>query len=282
MVKRFLFLEETIRSQAPKEVLDIGCGNGHYLTIPLACSFPGVRFFGIDTDGKSIEQARNVNSLANLEFSLPGEIREGGKYDFIIASEIIEHVEDPEGFLLSLKERLNPGGKIFLSMPNGYGPFELSCFVEAIVYLLFLRPLIRGKQAFLSFGRGGTRGQGISLDNGMERDTLAESPHVNFFSLRSICRLIENAGLGIVAFSPRTFLCGHVFDQLIRSDRWILWNTSVVDSLPKIFASDWMFLLEVDPQPKEGGRGYRRTLFARLRRWINLHRLPAETAGESR
>ena len=63
-----------------------------YLTIPLACSFPGVRFLGVDTDRKSIEQARSANSLANLEFSLPGEVREGGKFDFIIASEIIEHV----------------------------------------------------------------------------------------------------------------------------------------------------------------------------------------------
>jgi hypothetical protein len=120
------------------------------------------------------------------------------------------------------------------------------------------------------------------LDDGTARDTLASSPHVNFFSLGSIYHLIENAGLVIVAISPRTFLCGHLFDRLIRSDRWILWNASVADSLPKIFASDWMFLLKVDPRPKGGGRGYRRTLFARLRRWISLQRLPAETAGESR
>jgi 2-polyprenyl-3-methyl-5-hydroxy-6-metoxy-1,4-benzoquinol methylase len=174
MVKRFLFLEETIRSQAPKEVLDIGCGNGHYLTIPLACSFPGVRFFGIDTDGKSIEQARNVNSLANLEFSLPGEIREGGKYDFIIASEIIEHVEDPEGFLLSLKERLNPG-KIFLSMPNGYGRLNYPVSSRRSFICFFATPDSRNKPSFPSVERN--KGTRIS-DNGME-NTLPKAH--NFF-----------------------------------------------------------------------------------------------------
>ena len=280
MVKRFHFLEQNIKSSAPRDVLDIGCGNGYYLTIPLACAFPLVRFVGVDTDGKSIELARSANSLANLQFLLLGEVREERKYDLVIASEVIEHVEDPEEFLIFLKRRLKPAGQIFLSLPNGYGPFEMSCLVEAFVHLLLLRPLSCCKRTILSYARVRKTEQGVFPDEGIARDTLASSPHVNFFSLRAICRLIENAGLRIVALSSRTFLCGYLFDRLIRSNRWIVWNASIVDRLPKIFASDWMFLLEVDPRLKAARSGHRRSLYARLRRWISVRRLPPEPTGE--
>jgi 2-polyprenyl-3-methyl-5-hydroxy-6-metoxy-1,4-benzoquinol methylase len=282
MVKRFLFLEETIRILAPKEILDIGCGNGYFLTVPLAARFLGIRFFGVDTDLESIKQARGTNTLTNLEFSFPEEIRIGRGFDLIIASEVIEHVEDPDKFLESLKGRLNPGGRIFLSMPNGYGPFEISCFLEAITYLVIVRPLKRGKQALLSLTRRESKEQGINTGSGIVKDTCALSPHINFFSYKTTNHLIENAGLRIINFRPRTFLCGYLFDRMIRSDRWISWNARVADRLPKCFASDWMFMLEVNPRSEGGGFGYHRSACGRLRRWVNLHRLLNETASKFR
>jgi 2-polyprenyl-3-methyl-5-hydroxy-6-metoxy-1,4-benzoquinol methylase len=282
MVKRFLFLEETIRVLAPKEILDIGCGNGYFLTVPLAARFQGIRFFGVDTDWESIKQARSANTLTNLEFSFPEEIREGRGFDLIIASEVIEHVEDPGKFLESLKGRLNPGGRIFLSMPNGYGPFEISCFLEAMTYLIIVRPLKRGKQALLSLTRREAKEQGINTGSGIVKDTCALSPHINFFSYKTTNHLIENAGLRIINFRPRTFLCGYLFDRMIRSDRWISWNARVADRLPKCFASDWMFMLEVNPRSEGGGFGYHRSACGRLRRWVNLHRLLNETACKFR
>jgi len=282
MVKRLLFLEEAIRSMAPKEVLDVGCGNGFYLTTPLATKFSGVQFFGIDTDRRSIEHARSENALINLEFSFLEETLEGKEFDLILASEVIEHVDDPLKFLGSLKKRLKPGGKIFLSMPNGYGPFEITCFLEATLNLFFIRPLRRGKQALRSLIRREMKEQGISKGDGIVRDTLAMSPHINFFSYKSICKLIEGAGLGIVDFTPRTFLCGYLFDQIFRSERWILWNARVVDQLPKCFASDWMFMLEVKSRPEEGRFRYRSSALGRVRRWISCQRLLDETPHEFR
>jgi 2-polyprenyl-3-methyl-5-hydroxy-6-metoxy-1,4-benzoquinol methylase len=282
MVKRFLLLEETIRVLAPKEVLDIGCGNGYFLTVPLAARFQGIRFLGVDTDWGSIEQARSANTLTNLEFSFPEEIREGRGFDLIIASEVIEHVEDPGKFIEYLKGRLNPGGRIFLSMPNGYGPFEISCFLEAVTYLIIIRPLKRGKQALLSLTRRESKEQGINTGSGIVKDTCALSPHINFFSYKTTNHLILNAGLRIVHFRPRTFLCGFIFDRMIRSDRWISWNARVADRLPKWFASDWMFMLEVNQRSQGGGFGFYRSAFGRLRRWVNSHRLLNETAGKFR
>jgi hypothetical protein len=46
--------------------------------------------------------------------------------------------------------------------------------------------------------------------------SLVVSPHINFFSYRQICSLMNGNGLKITEYRPRTFLCGLGFDQIIR------------------------------------------------------------------
>ncbi len=282
MVKRLLFIEEAIRIYSPKTVLDIGCGNGFYLTSPLASRFPGVRFLGIDIDRESILQARLANSIPNLEFSLQEEVGEDRVFDLVIASEVIEHSEEPGEFIESLKRRLKPGGKIFLSMPNANGAFEISCFIDAVIYLAGIRYLIRTKRAILSYcgGNISTREGGSARQ--IERDTCAVSPHINFFSYRSILCLIEGAGLRIIRFAPRVFLCGPLFDRVIRSERWISWNASVCEKLPEWLASGWMFLLEKDPVKDMESYTYRRSVLDRVRREISVRRLLDIAGRDSR
>jgi hypothetical protein len=41
-----------------------------------------------------------------------------------------------------------------------------------------------------------------------DHDTLAISPHVNFFSFREIIRLVNDAGLRVAQAANRTILCG--------------------------------------------------------------------------
>ena len=41
----------------------------------------------------------------------------GRKFDLITAIDVIEHVPHPKEFLLSLRDRLNTGGKVFLRLP---------------------------------------------------------------------------------------------------------------------------------------------------------------------
>jgi 2-polyprenyl-3-methyl-5-hydroxy-6-metoxy-1,4-benzoquinol methylase len=41
-----------------------------------------------------------------------------GQYDAIVASELFEHLPDPDAFLLKMKPLLKPGGRIVLSVPN--------------------------------------------------------------------------------------------------------------------------------------------------------------------
>jgi SAM-dependent methyltransferase len=245
--KRLHVVAEILRARAVKSVLDVGCGSGQLLTLPLSLNFPEVAITGLDEDKVSISWARSHAPPSNSRFLLPEELHTDAKFDLVIASEVIEHVEDPAGFLVWLGTRLNPGGAVFLTLPNGFGPYEI------IVFL------------YQMFERIGLRHRATASGGGELADTFAASPHINFFSFLAIRRIIAQAGFAIERYQPRTFLCGGVFDGLVGNR--LEWNARISEALPPLLASDWMFLLiprlEPSPQP------FRRGPLARLRRRFN-------------
>ncbi|OGV46575.1 MAG: hypothetical protein A2X46_06470 [Lentisphaerae bacterium GWF2_57_35] len=42
-------------------------------------------------------------------------------FDVVIASEVIEHLVNPGGFLCSIRKHLAPGGKVLITTPHAYG-----------------------------------------------------------------------------------------------------------------------------------------------------------------
>lgn len=101
-------------------ILDIGCGGG-ILCEPLARL--GADVTGIDPVEENIIQAKahaaacelSITYLPHAIEDLPADLP---RYDMIIASEIIEHVDNPDGFLTSCVERLAPRGGLFISTFN--------------------------------------------------------------------------------------------------------------------------------------------------------------------
>jgi SAM-dependent methyltransferase len=258
--KRLAFASALMASARPREVLDYGCGTGLQLTLPLARAWPEVRFLGVDADAASIDFARSHCVAPNLEFATVAELPPSARYGIIIASEVIEHLDAPGAFLRDLASRLREGGRILLTVPNGYGPFELASLAHDALKAAGLVPLARSVKRAL-FGAGPAHAP----------DTQAVSPHVNFFSLGELRRAIASAGMRISAFRPRTVLCGFGFDYLIRGRRLGAWNASLADRLPPQMASDWMFVLE----RAAGGPSdweYRPGAYARLRRRLGSSR----------
>jgi SAM-dependent methyltransferase len=245
--KRLHTVADILRTRANKTILDVGCGSGQLLTLPLAQNFPGVQITGLDEDAVSIDWARAQNPPSNLRFILPQELAQGATFDLIIASEVIEHVENPVEFLIWLSGHLAPGGAVFLTLPNGFGPYEGIVFLYQLAERIGLR-----------------RRSGAAAD-GPVTDTLAASPHINFFSFGAIRRVIAQAGFSIARYRPRTFLCGGLFDRLVAGR--LEWNAQISERLPAHLASDWMFLITpvVAPSPQP----FRRGVLARLRRRFN-------------
>jgi SAM-dependent methyltransferase len=258
VTKRLAFVSKAIEAFNSRSVLDIGCGSGQLLTLPLACAFPDVVFTGVDSDLRSIESAQKNTSAANITFKLSSEFSSDEQFDLVIASEVIEHVEAPKEFLSDLTRRLRPGGKIVLTLPNGYGPYEIASFVEALLRLCGVLTVLRSIRNMLRRDRRQVSGP---------VDSYAVSPHINFFSINVIRRLIAACGLKELEFRSRTWLCGFGFDHILVGERWIHLNAEIADRLPACMASDWMFVLEPSAAPVDFH--YHRGASARLRRVIN-------------
>lgn len=261
--KRLDFASALLVSRAPARVLEIGCGTGALLLQPLADRFPKWQFLGIDSDQSSIEFALRRFASSNLAFDTNMACAAPAAYDVVIASEVLEHVDRPLEFLGYVRSRLAPGGRLLLTIPNGYGPFELASTLQIILDRLGLwGQLVAFKRRLV----GSSSPEVADLDP----MTLALSPHVNFFSLQEARRLFAAAGFRVLGISNRTCFCGFLLDLVISRLGLAEWNAGVADRLPGWMVSDWMFVL-VPEECIPGGPDYQPGLWAHFRRRLNPH-----------
>ena len=98
-------------------ILDVGCGKAW--VAELFCPH-GFEVISMDISFKNTSQAlrkhpfKNHHAVVADAFSLPFR---KNSIDYIIASEIIEHVYDPETFVKSLLNAIKPGGKLIVTTP---------------------------------------------------------------------------------------------------------------------------------------------------------------------
>ncbi|MEW6212958.1 MAG: class I SAM-dependent methyltransferase, partial [Acidobacteriota bacterium] len=120
------------------DLLEAGCGPGHFLYWAAARGFQSVR--GFDLSGEQVELARSLDLAveeASFQSFLP---RAPESYDWIVALDVIEHLTRDEGleFLDLSREALRPGGRIFLTTPNGAalrpGPVSLGDLTHETIY----------------------------------------------------------------------------------------------------------------------------------------------------
>lgn len=257
--KRQVYVDDIITRHKPGSVLDFGCGTGSQLTRPLAVAHPDVEFVGVDSDEVSLSFARNQPTLKNLRYCQMEDVDPERRFDMVIASEVIEHVDKPDELLAMLYRRLTPNGRLVLTVPNGYGPFETMSFIEHVFTLTGVLPLMRMVKHAI-FGKP-RRDDSAVL-------TLAVSPHLNFFSLSEMRELFRNAGFEVVDLRPRTLFCGFIIEWAIRGPL-IAWNADVADRLPAWCASDWMFDCVKAKTAPAPAQPWRRGWWARFRRYLS-------------
>jgi polyprenyldihydroxybenzoate methyltransferase/3-demethylubiquinol 3-O-methyltransferase len=102
-------------------ILEVGCGAG-ILTEALAKLEANVT--GLEPSTDLLEAAREhlKGQSLNIEYSSElieeHSINNAGKYDVVIASEVVEHVPNQRLFLTEMAKCLKPNGSIFITTPN--------------------------------------------------------------------------------------------------------------------------------------------------------------------
>jgi 2-polyprenyl-3-methyl-5-hydroxy-6-metoxy-1,4-benzoquinol methylase len=122
---RSIFREEINRRKGNLCILDAGCGDALPLFILASKSNSNnIDFYGMDASKLDITFAENLRPLLNLNniiFEL-GNIEklpyQDSFFDIVVSSEVLEHMEHAEAFLLEIKRVLKNNGIAIISTPN--------------------------------------------------------------------------------------------------------------------------------------------------------------------
>jgi O-antigen/teichoic acid export membrane protein/2-polyprenyl-3-methyl-5-hydroxy-6-metoxy-1,4-benzoquinol methylase len=222
-------------------VLDVGCGNGSKVAIPLALS--GVQVTGVDPHPPSIEHATQLSHncpTARFVCGMVGEVAAGRMYDVLVLSEVLEHVPDPTQLLREGLAHLAKNGLVIVTVPNGYGEFEIDSWIFRWLRLQKVVNRVKGSrrlEGLVAKVRGRRIEKMLSTDD-------QECGHVQFFTLSRLRELFAVNSLSVVRQAPGSFLCGPlVAHTLGRWKRFAQWNARITDRMPLQLASGWYFAL---------------------------------------
>jgi 2-polyprenyl-3-methyl-5-hydroxy-6-metoxy-1,4-benzoquinol methylase len=115
--------QKEVKEHWPGSLIDLGCGNGQLLS-ELAAGFPSLKLFGADLAEPQLEKNRLAMPACEffvMDLSCAGVVPDAllGRFDFITASEVIEHVEYPERLLENALKLCRPRGYLLLSTQSG-------------------------------------------------------------------------------------------------------------------------------------------------------------------
>ena len=112
-----------------KEILDVGCGDGHMLDIIRDQGAVGI---GVDISVKALEAARMCGHIVYQEYVSRQSKIERSPFDAFICNDVIEHVSDIRDFLLGIANNLKPRGIGMLQAPSFEKMLETRRFYDFI------------------------------------------------------------------------------------------------------------------------------------------------------
>jgi glycosyltransferase involved in cell wall biosynthesis/SAM-dependent methyltransferase len=152
--------QRMVRLMSRGAVLDVGCGDGHFLAV---CAQAGFTSHGIEPCKALADYASGVSKVKVKAAYYEPEAFEAGRFDFVSFIQVLEHIRQPLTALRTAYAHLRPGGYIIVEVPSINAPH-------------FLMYRLTGIKAFVSGPTG------------------VIAPHVNYFSPKTLRYAAEQAG----------------------------------------------------------------------------------------
>lgn len=195
------------------KILEVGCGDGS-ITLPLSAFGGSVTSFDIDDNlVAGVKKEIDKRNISNVDLTRENAYYFSSKESFniIVVSEVLEHLTHPEKVVANMKAHLIKGGYCIVTVPNGYGPWEMSNKVKKV----------------FSPRRG--------------RESECGHQHVQFFTMSRIVGLFSDNGLELSRFGKSDVLTG-VSDVVARTPVIANGDVLLADLLPSWLVSGWYFV----------------------------------------
>lgn len=197
--KSLEFISQIIRKD--DKLLDAGCGNGKFLDL-LGLKIKEADLHGVDFSKSEVNEAKK-KGLKVIQGNFEEKINfNSGFFDIVNASEVIEHLYNPDKFLEEINRVLKKGGYLIMSTPN------LCAWFNRILVPLGVQPL---------FVESSTKSKLIGA--GFLRKFKKESTpvgHVRIFNFQAIKDLLKENGFELVKVK------GAIFDEGLPKKLWVI------------------------------------------------------------
>lgn len=150
------------RMSSGRDLLDIGCGAGAFLSEAMAC---GWQVMGVEPSATAVETAKQKN-IPVFYGTLDDFCSSAGqKYDVVQLKNVLEHVPDPVNTIEQCRALLKNSGILYIEVPNDYEPI-----------------------------------QKIGVWRVKERNSWVSVPdHINYFNFKSLRELLIRKGFKVLA-----------------------------------------------------------------------------------
>lgn len=112
-VLRIEKLTRQLRGAGPVRLLDFGCGYGEFLSM---CAL-----YGFDAVGVDRSSAKRDNNSYSKVFPEIDDVAGMAPFHVLTLFEVLEHLDDPHGLMLRLRDLLAPDGILVLETPDCSG-----------------------------------------------------------------------------------------------------------------------------------------------------------------
>jgi 2-polyprenyl-3-methyl-5-hydroxy-6-metoxy-1,4-benzoquinol methylase len=156
-------------------IIDIGCGEGAFK----ANLKTSTEYWGVEPDtGAASIAAKNLDKVIIGTYLEAEECIPDNYFDVVICADVIEHMNDPDVFLRSIRTKLRPGGCIVGSIPN-------------IRYISALYEIL------------------VKKDFRYKDDGIMDRTHLRFFTRKSFKNTIESSGFTFEEYAGINQFCYH-------------------------------------------------------------------------
>jgi SAM-dependent methyltransferase len=110
-------IQERIGLRSGMRILDVGCAEGTLFTI-LRERCEGLQLVGIEPSPEFASYARHSSGCRTYDTVEQAIARGEEKFQLVVVNHVLEHADDPVGFLGLVKSVLAPGGAVYVDVPD--------------------------------------------------------------------------------------------------------------------------------------------------------------------